>query len=297
METTIESYAEDIRSQVAERLGAGYEVEIRKVTKNNGITLTGLVVKKAGENLSPTIYLDGFYGDRRWDAADEIAEVCVKSASFKGGDITEKVTDAAFARERLCYRLVNGEKNTELLERIPHRDFLDLSIVYYLSVDAGNGSHASILVDSRMARCWGMSEPDLYRIARENTPRLFPAETGGLADVLRGALGVFPLGDGGPDLRIVTNKGKFYGAAAILYDGVLEAEAERAGGDIYVLPSSVHEVLVLKKADGFGVEGMAAMIREINESEVSPEEVLSDSLYCYSKERGLWIAGEEEDEG
>ena len=297
MEATIESYAEDIKSQVAERLGAGYEVSIRKVTKNNGVTLTGLVARRDGENVSPTIYLDGFYEDRRWDAADEIADVCIRSASFKGGDITEKVTDAAFARERLCYRLVNMEKNAELLERVPHRDFLDLGIVYYLSVDAGKGSQASILVDSRMARGWGMDEAEMYKIAKENTPRLFPAESGGLADVLRGMLGGLFTGDGGPDLRIVTNKGKFYGAAVILYDGVLEAEAERAGGDIFVLPSSVHEVLVLKKEDGFGVEGMAAMIREINESEVSPEEVLSDSLYCYSKERGLWIAGEEEDEG
>ena len=293
MDKTIDSFAEDIKKEVSERLGSGYVVEVRKVTKNNGVTLTGLTVHRDGEKVAPTVYLDGYFEERRWDAAEEIAAICIRPTPFKGKNAAEKFMEPSFAREHLCYRLVNRKENKELLKDTPYREFLDLAIVYFLSVDVGMDGHGSILVKDNMMRLWGMDEDELYRIAAENTPRIFPAECGSISDVIRGFTGEFSLGEDDVPLRIITNKHKLNGATAVLYEGLLEYEAELAGGDIYVIPSSVHEFLVVKKDIGMKVREIKTMIHEINETILSPDEVLSDSLYTFSERDGLQIAGKE----
>ena len=299
MGTTIDSYAEEIKGKVAKRLGSGFEVDVIKVRKNNGRTLTGLTVRREKENVSPTIYLDGYFEDGKRDVADEIAAICFKPSPFKDSDIVQKLTEETFARRHVCYRLINRDRNSELLKDTPHRDFLDLAIVYFLSVDVGTETHGSILVKDSMMRSWGMDEEELFEIAKRNTPVLFHYESGRLSDVIKELSGDFTIGDGRADLRILTNREKLNGASVILYDGVLEREAKEAGGDIYVIPSSVHEVLLVKKDEGMDVSDIAAMIKDINETMVSPEEVLSDSLYSYSSESGLEIVktGEEKGEG
>lgn len=299
MGTTIDSYAEEIKGKVAKRLGSGFEVDVIKVRKNNGRTLTGLTVRREKENVSPTIYLDGYFEDGKRDVADEIAAICFKPSPFKDSDIAQKLTEETFARRHVCYRLINRDRNSELLKDTPHRDFLDLAIVYFLSVDVGTETHGSILVKDSMMRSWGMDEEELFEIAKRNTPVLFHYESGRLSDVIKELSGDFTIGDGRADLRILTNREKLNGASVILYDGVLEREAKEAGGDIYVIPSSVHEVLLVKKDEGMDVSDIAAMIKDINETMVSPEEVLSDSLYSYSSESGLEIVktGEEKGEG
>ena len=299
MGTTIDSYAEEIKDKVAGRLGSGFEVDVIKVRKNNGRTLTGLTVRREKENVSPTIYLDGYFEDGKRDVADEIAAICFKPSPFKDSDIVQKLTEESFARRHICYRLINWDRNSELLKDTPHRDFLDLAIVYFLSVDVGTETHGSILVKDSMMRSWGMDEEELFEIAKRNTPVLFHYESGRLSDVIKELSGDFTIGDGRADLRILTNREKLNGASAILYDGVLEREAKEAGGDIYVIPSSVHEVLLVKKDEGMDASDIASMIKDINETMVSPEEELSDSLYCYSSESGLEIVktGEEKGEG
>ena len=299
MGTTIDSYAEEIKDKVAGRLGSGFEVDVIKVRKNNGRTLTGLTVRREKENVSPTIYLDGYFEDGKRDVADEIAAICFKPSPFKDSDIVQKLTEESFARRHVCYRLINRDRNSELLKDTPHRDFLDLAIVYFLSVDVGTETHGSILVKDSMMRSWGMDEEELFEIAKRNTPVLFHYESGRLSDVIKELSGDFTIGDGRADLRILTNREKLNGASVILYDGVLEREAKEAGGDIYVIPSSVHEVLLVKKDEGMDVSDVASMIKDINETMVSPEEVLSDSLYSYSSESGLEIVktGEEKGEG
>lgn len=83
---------------------------------------------------------------------------------------------------------------------------------------------------------------------------------------------------------------KTYGACSILYPGMLEQLAERIGGDYYMIPSSVHEFLLVPREREQDREELKKMIAEVNRTELPPEEVLSDHLYLYcSREREVRI--------
>ena len=78
------------------------------------------------------------------------------------------------------------------------------------------------------------------------------------------------------------------GAAAILNDTARQEIAEKLG-DFYVLPSSIHEVMIVPKSTGRSLEELELMVRSVNSSEVEPDEVLSDHVYEYdAKEHELF---------
>jgi len=87
-------------------------------------------------------------------------------------------------------------------------------------------------------------------------------------------------------MYVVSNTQRIYGAAVILYEGVLEAFAKKIGGDFYILPSSIHETLFIPANTGIEQEELLKMVREVNEKEVSPDEELSDHVYRYHQAEG-----------
>ena len=140
-----------------------------------------------------------------------------------------------------------------------------------------------------------VTDRDLLEIAVKNTPRLFPGETIPMEDVLGDTLQELPEEVRREFLRkvsmmILTNSRKTYGACSILYPGMLEQLAERIGGDYYMIPSSVHEFLLVPREREQDREELKKMIAEVNRTELPPEEVLSDHLYLYcSREREVRI--------
>ena len=92
--------------------------------------------------------------------------------------------------------------------------------------------------------------------------------------------------DGKPvELYVLTNKSRMFGAACMLYPGVFQQAAREIEGDFFVLPSSVHEVLLLSPGNVFDREGLRRLVREINETQVEPYEVLSNNVYYYDSEK------------
>ena len=135
---------------------------------------------------------------------------------------------------------------------------------------------------------WGITHKQLIQLAEKNTPELFPASFFGIHEVLRQLNVEIELDEGAEEqLYVLSNQQRNYGAAVILYPETLYRVAEELQSDYYIIPSSVHEVLVLKKErfqalqkDGVVLQNM---IREINEDQVSAEEVLSDCPYFYDR--------------
>lgn len=285
----INEFARKVRRAVEQELGEAYRAELKEVRKNNGVLLHGLVILSEKINVAPTIYLETFFaayedGVTFREVLDRILEI------FREETPREKIDMNFFksfekVRDRICYRLVGRKGNEELLGRIPYVEFLDLAVCFYYAYRGGALGEGTILIYNSHMEHWNVSIKDLMKLARENTPRLFPARLTPMRDMLEDMLGIREDSSPGQEadipLSVLTNAKRTNGAACILYPGMLERIGELKGNGFYIIPSSVHEVLILEQAGADTPEEMKKMIREVNGHHVAAEEILSDNLYYY----------------
>lgn len=295
----ISTFKVKVQKAVREVLGQEYTVELREVQKNNGVLLQGLTIRKGEDNVTPTIYLNSFW--EAYEGGVTFADIIKKIISIYREDGIGRKIDVSFFRdfekvkEKICFRLVNREKNRELLEKIPYIPVLDLAICFYYAFDGGGVENGMIPIYRSHLEAWKVTDRELLECAMKNTPALFPYEIIPMQNALEDMIRELPEEMGEEILRkismvILTNSRKTYGACSILYPGVLEQMAERMGGDFYMIPSSVHEFLLMPREQERRDEELREMIAEVNRTEVSAEEVLSDHLYLYcSLEREVRI--------
>lgn len=288
----IERFAEDVKESVKKKLGNGCDVTVRRVDKNNGVVYTGLCVRENDESIAPVVYIDSHYDRYKngnatlADAADYVAEACRRKKPTV--DI-RKLLDYASVRGSIVYKLINTEKNRELLKDIPHKEFLDLSIVFQCMVTGTGTETATILIYNAHAKLWGVSEEELYEAASQNTPNLCGYELKGIKQVL----GEIMQGENVPEecadiipLYVLTNRNRTDGAACILYRNLLKDFSDALGCGFYIIPSSIHEVLLFPAGSTDDRGELKEMIKEINDAQVPDEEILSYSLYYYDRDKG-----------
>lgn len=283
-------FAQKVRVQVERELGDSYRVQIREVRKNNGILLHGLLILSRSGNVTPTIYLETFH--QAYEDGTTFAEVLRMILEVYRQETPKKNIDMEFFRDfdkvkdKICYRLVRQEGNEELLKDVPYVEFLDLAICFYYAYSGKPLGDGTILIHNSHMDLWKVNLKELMKRASENTPRLFPARCCNISDILR-ELGLET--DAGAErevpMNVLTNEKKIFGAACILYPGSLEEAAEKAGKNLYVIPSSVHEVILLEETGTEAPADLQQMICEVNRTQVAPEEVLSDHLYYYDRDR------------
>lgn len=293
----LERFLEEVQEKVQEIVGESARVQVHEVRKNNNVILQGMTILRNGNNVTPTIYLDDFY-DMLKDGMDmknivkKILEAYVKGLPRDKVDMDffhefEKV------RDRIIYRVVNRDRNVDLLADVPHMDLLDLSICFCYSYEHPELGEGMILIHNNHVEMWETSQEELMRLAEENTPRLMPARLCSMELALKGIVEEETLEEmqqsqqeTGKYLYVLSNEKRCHGATTILYPGMLAEAARRLKGSFYILPSSVHEVLLLKD-DGRGCEnGLNEMITDINRT-LLQEEVLSDHAYYYNVSDGV----------
>lgn len=289
-------FAESIREKI-EQQGRFGNVSLRNVLKNNGVTRCGLLLHSDGNNLAPAIYLEPFFeayrngADMEW-IVGKILEI-YESAPNKGVDMSF-FREFPMVKDRLCMKLVNREANLEFLSGVPHREFLDMAVVYY--VDCYNpGIEAGIIqVRNPHMGMWGVTEEDLWEAASKNTTERKPGRIESMNDILAQMFAGLKNADSecgscmenGPmSMLIITNTERMYGAAAVLYSGMLKQAADKAGSDLFILPSSLHEVLAVPVTEGRDVDELRKIVMEVNQTELLPEDVLSDNVYIYRREQ------------
>ena len=157
---------------------------------------------------------------------------------------------------------------------------------------SGEKFNGRAVITNEMMQYYKITQEQLHTLAVKNTPILNPPQ---LLDVEKMAYGIkeeIPLNDGkklGFGMYTLTNTEQFDGAAAMFYPGVLEQLAEKFGRNYFVIPSSVHEVIVVPEETGIEAEELQNMINAVN-PDVAPEEVLSDTLYEYdAKQKILYV--------
>ncbi|GFI45938.1 hypothetical protein IMSAGC019_01251 [Lachnospiraceae bacterium] len=297
---TMEAFAETVKSAMEAVYGSGYSISIQPVTKNNGTHLTGLTIRQKGINIAPTIYLESLFagyqdGLTMEAVCKEVMRLYEQNKEAQGFD-SSMVTDFNQAKDRICFKLVNAEKNRELLAGIPYIPYHDLAVVFYILVPRGHDGTETILVRNSFMDAWGADTQTIYPIAMENTQRIFRGRVQSMESVMMEMMeDMLDAGDSGEfyDMPAVTedvfpmyvasNYDRLNGASVFLYPNLLRDFAECIGSDFYILPSSVHELIFLPDTDGMDVGYMKMMVRQINGSEVAEDEVLSDNVYFYSR--------------
>ena len=294
---TFETFTNLVRDALEEHF-KDCTVEVKKTNKNNGVVLHGIRITEPGSSVSPCIYLEEAYKDYQegrdfHEIVMLIADNYRQSGRLPGFDIRD-IQEYERAKEKLCLKVINTDLNRKLLSDVPHVPFCDLSVVFYIFLDRVPDQNANVLVSNQMMDVWGVDTDTLYEQAVYNTPRLLQGTVVPIQSVIKE---FFNDGDREIDdlrtdtgvsmLYVATNAKKANGAAVFLYDTLLSDFAGRIGGDFYIIPSSIHELLFLPEDQGITPEDIRKMVSDVNASCVSPEEILSDNVYCYRRGNGL----------
>lgn len=286
-----QEFVSSVTGFLRESLPCGTKLELIPLEKNNGIIMDGLSVRREGQKVAPTIYLESYYRDYREGRSlrgiyDQILECC-EDDSFEEIGRSGFFEDYRRLRDCVFYKLVNAQKNKELLKEVPHLPFLNLAIVFYCLLTDTPMGNATILIRNSHLKLWNVSLGELYRDAKENGERVLPARLQSMSEMIRELSGDDEeIAELGVPMYVLTNSRKTFGAACLLYEGMLKVCADKLSGGFYLLPSSVHEVILIPVSAVENKQELADMVRDINRTQVRSTEVLSDNIYLYSPVSG-----------
>ena len=294
-----ELIANRIMCSVQEKLGDEYEVKLHYVTKTNKTQAqTELIIKKGETNISPAIYIDEEIQKYLLNLCsletitDEIIKEYLQCDSIGDYDLSP-FKDFGWVKGRLVCQLVNTSLNENLLRDIPSIPFMDLSIVFRVLLDPlPIDGRPSILVTNTHMKLWKTDKETIYAIAKENTPKLLPVMITELDKLIKQMLQERNVSTevidsmGFPKVRmyVLTNQDIWFGSYCINYDGILSSLAEKENANLYILPSSLHEVIVVPDSNGANTEQLKEMVSQVNTTSLPEEELLSYSVYYFSRE-------------
>lgn len=280
----------EMADEVRKKLGDGYRVDLQEILKNNDTLLSGLIISMPKEIVSSVIYLDDFVqkyqkGISLEQIGKEIILTYQNSICSLQFDIC-KISDFQFVKDKIIFSLINTSKNKKFLSDIPYFNFLDLSIIFKISLQSDESAFTSITIHQSLLDLWQTTADELYSIAFNNTLKLFPAQISPLEEIIQ-RLGYEMDADIAPEnfsLYVLSDFLLLNGCSYLLYPNILKDFADKLHCDFYILPSSIHELLLLPGTIAFPPIFLAQMVREVNATVVNTEEVLSDNVYYFSAE-------------
>lgn len=281
---------------VENSLGEGVDIKLQEIVKNNGVVHNALTIREEGCNVSPSIYIDDFFNMyESGESFNSITEMVVRlyRDSRLGMDF-----DVDFFRsfdevaEHLTFKLAMAQQNRDRLRNVPVKEFEDLVMIPICVLSIKGNEQGSIMITENHLDMWEISATELWDSIMENSARSFPVSVKCINEYI--GMNMFDSPEFLENIYVVSTESGYHGAGAVLYPGVLEELADKAESDLFVIPASVHEMIVFPSV---GCEipptYIRDMIREVNSTVVSREEVLSQSLYYYSEETrklGIWTA-------
>ena len=274
------------------------KMDIRPVEKVNTVKdgMSFLDMNKES-NMSPTIYVEDMYKsyleteDYR-KVFEDVAAVVEKV--LKEPLVTQETLNFHAAKDNIVFQLINTEQNKGLLNSLPHREFHDLSIIYRWVVGRDENGLQSVVIKNDLMEKLDLNEEQMFKLAVVNYKRLLAPSIRSMDDVMLEVLReegmpeelaeiMLPSRTSDEMMWVISNNVKINGACSMLYDDVLQDVAKKVGSDLYVLPSSVHETIAISVNMGEPYE-LAQMVNDINMSQVSLDERLSNQVYHYDKE-------------
>ena len=302
-----EEFKEQFISAVKESLyeqGSDMNVSVNEVKKLNE-SYEAMTVTPEGARVGVNIGIERFY-----DAYNEgrpFDEVVDKAVETINHGINERpdfdidsFTDYSQMKEKLAMEVVSAETNKEMLENVPHKDLEDMAVVYRFVLSSDDEGRASILVTNQILESMGVTPEQLHADALEIAPQIKPAEIRGMSEVIAEmmgmeqaeALGIMPMRPEDEQLFVATVPDKTHGAGVLAYQNFMDQAAERVGGDFFILPSSIHEVLIVPDNGRMNLKELEAMVRDVNATQVAPADKLTDNVYHYDSKEKIFELGE-----
>ena len=295
-------FADEVVTGITKYFPEDRQIQCRVVEtmKNNNVARVGITFHEQGDKVGPVIYMEPYReaaidGRPMSEIMREIAGIASRSM-----DKTERIGsldygDYESVKEYLSVTLINGRDNRQMLSRMPHRQMEDLALILELKFPMEEGV-GSIKVSHELAELWAVDTDTLFAQAQENSLKAEPPSLHRMEDTMLSlAFGrdaaenllENPAPEEVPSqLYVLSNMSKNKGAAVLSYPGVLEKADQLFPKGFYILPSSIHELLIVPKSPEIDPRELGEMVRAVNRAEVAKEEQLSDRVYEYDREAG-----------
>ena len=302
-ETFKEEIREDMEKALYERTGTEHSVNLQTVEKMNE-TYEALTIKPENSDIGVNInanelfraYSDGMDYDRLVDGAvNKARDALENSPNFN----IEAFKDYDKMKETLAMEVVSAERNADLLTTVPHKDMEDMAVVYRFVISTGVGESGSVLVTNKMLDEYGITPEQLHADAMKNAPEVRPMEIKGMGEVLAEQMGIetaemlgFAIPPEQDQMLVASVKGNVHGAGVLAYEDFMDKASDRVGGSFFILPSSIHEILIIPDNGQFDLKSLENMVREVNATTVDPVDKLTDNVYHYDAQDKVFELGE-----
>ncbi|MBQ6409162.1 MAG: hypothetical protein IJJ64_14160 [Butyrivibrio sp.] len=298
-----EQFAQDVREKLYEQ-GTDVDITVNTVNKLNE-SYEAMTVKPEGSNIGVNLGIDKFYGAVEdgtpyENVVDKAVKVISDGFANQPQIDVASLSDYSQMKDKLVMEVVSAETNKEMLENVPHQNIEDMAVVYRFVLNSDDEGRASILATNQMIENMGVTPEQLHADALENAPRIKPAEIKGMGEVLAEMMGVeqaemmglYPVRPEDEQIFVASVPDKVHGAGVLAYQDFMDQAAERAGGDFYILPSSIHEILIVPDNGKMGLSDLENMVKEVNATQVAPADKLTDNVYHYDSQAKIFELGE-----
>lgn len=294
-----EEFLDLVKRSLEERMGEEYAFEITKTLKNNSEYRMGLRVKTDNTNVYPCIYMEAYY-DNFMHGRETLDELLVTVMESVKEAIIKKPIDISFfmdwekVKTHVYFRVINTEQNQELLDTVPHKEVLDLSVIYHVNVGCflpeNPEGFGSIIIRDEHLKLWNITQDALHECALQNVKDKQKAELRDMTSVIEEMKAFIEIDDRETEempipMYILRNKNSQYGAAQLIIEETLMHVSEKLNGDFIVLPSSIYELIVIPSVEIPDLEGLKDLVKEVNNTQVDPIDRLSYNIYRYDRDR------------
>lgn len=299
-----EQFVENLKESLYERGMEDVQMREAHVDKLNG-GYDAVTITPGDSNIGVTLNIDNFY--KAFENGADMSEVVSKATevAINGMENTPQLdvaslTDYDQMKDKLVMEVVSAEANAEMLENVPHQNMEDMAVVYRFVINSDETGRASILATNDMINAMGVTPEQLHADALENAPQIRPAQITGMSEVIAEMMGrdqaemmgIVPVDPKDEQMFVATVSDKVMGAGVLAYQDFMDQAADRLGGSFYILPSSRHEVLLVPDNGQMSLGDLESMVREVNATQVAPEDKLTDSVYHYDAEAKIFELGE-----
>ena len=268
----------------------GADIAVEDVLKNNNTTQRALLIKKPGSMMCPMIYMHSYY-ERYLDTNDMTRIVTdivdLRMSEEEGNHMLndETLYDYEKCRDQIMPRLINTKFNVNMLQNMPHKKKEDLSVIYTVELGERENEVMSMPITNALLDSWEKTKEDIEQAAEDNLKQRHSYTLEPITKVLE-----MEQQEAENDvIYVLSNKRKMYGATEIINPEAIETLMKKTGEKkFYLLPSSIHEFLVVLTND-ITTDDLRQMVREVNDSVVKQEEILSYNVYTYTRENGLKV--------
>jgi hypothetical protein len=292
----IKEYTEAVAKLISEH-NENFIVETNDVQKNNGLMLNGITIRTEGCMVSPVIYTNAMYEHDLTveEAAEKIMEIYEEHKDRMKDFDVNAIQQFDAVKDKIIARVISKDRNKFIINSCPYAQFGDLIVTFAIFVEQNPGGTASIKITNEMMNSWKVNLAQLIEAAYKNTSKLFPLQVSAISEILKETMDdacelppemkaelEAELASQSSPMYVVTNTSKYFGAYFITdREALVKVASEIKDNRFFILPSSVHELVIVPESQIQDASDLTTMVKEVNATQVAPDEVLADNVYSF----------------